>query len=115
MSVSAGSNKGARYRTSSGTVIANQGEQRIAMSTDAGQVRIMTFQIVDVTKPPASVGHLGQADRLQGEASQEGSRLCAAGPHHAGEDMAKEASDRAIDLGMRGESGFTRQEDSGRT
>lgn len=45
---SAGLRNGARYRIASGAIIANRGEKRADVSID-GQVRMMAFQLADVT------------------------------------------------------------------
>ena len=55
---SAGSRAGAKYRTASGNLIANQGEKRVTLRTESGELRTMTFQVADVTKPLASAGRI---------------------------------------------------------
>lgn len=55
---SMGSRSGTKYRTSSGNVVANHGEKRIAMRTEDGETRVMTFQVAGVTKPSASAGRI---------------------------------------------------------
>lgn len=55
---SLGSRSGAKYRTASGNLLTNQGDTRITMRTEAGDTRVRTFQIADVTKPLASAGRI---------------------------------------------------------
>lgn len=55
---STGSRNGARYRTASWTLVANQGEKRITMRTEAGDTGAMAFQVADVTKPLAWAGRI---------------------------------------------------------
>lgn len=47
------SRNGARHSAASGAVMANQGEKCVARVIDDGQVRMMTFQLADVTRPLA--------------------------------------------------------------
>lgn len=55
---SASSRAGAKYHTASGNIIANQGEKRVMLKTECGELRAITLQSVDVTKPCASAGHI---------------------------------------------------------
>lgn len=50
-------------RTPSGEHIASQGEQHVATSVEHGQVRKMTFQVANITKPLASAGRSTAAKR----------------------------------------------------
>ena len=49
------------FQTASGEPIRNEGEQRIPVVTPSGQLKGMTFQACDVTKPLASVKRLMDA------------------------------------------------------
>lgn len=55
---SPGSRAGARYRTASGLVIANQGESRAATRTEGWYFRDATFQVADMAKPLVSAGRI---------------------------------------------------------
>lgn len=52
----AGSKSEVKYRTASGKVVANFGEKKIARSIEDGEMRVMTFQVPDVTEPLTSGG-----------------------------------------------------------
>ena len=49
------------FQTASGEPIRNEGEQRIPIMLSSGQLRGMTFQVCDVTKPLASVKRMMDA------------------------------------------------------
>ena len=49
------------FQTASGEAIRNEGEQRIPVVTPSGQLKGMTFQACDVTKPLASVKRMMDA------------------------------------------------------
>ena len=49
------------FQTASGEAIRNEGEQRIPVITPSGQLKGMTFQACDVTKPLAVVKRLMDA------------------------------------------------------
>ena len=52
------------YQTASGEIIVNEGEQKLpmVMGNCSGQIRSMTFQKCDVTKPLASVKRILERD-----------------------------------------------------
>lgn len=50
---SVGSKAGAKYRTDSGNLVPNHGENKMSVKREEGEARAMTFQIADVTKPLA--------------------------------------------------------------
>lgn len=45
-------------RPASGATTANQGEKGVSMTTEAGQARMMSFQVADITKPLAPAGRI---------------------------------------------------------
>ena len=52
------------YQTASGEPIINEGEQVLPMVTPSGNLRSMTFQACDVTKPLASVQRMIDAGQV---------------------------------------------------
>lgn len=61
---SAGSRAGAKQCTASGSAIA-QGENRVTLRTESGELRTIAFQIANVTKPLASAGRItGRGHRI---------------------------------------------------
>lgn len=58
VNASPGSSAGARYRTACGNQIANEGEKRVTLRTESGELRTMTFQVADAAKPLASAGRI---------------------------------------------------------
>ena len=50
--------RGTKYRAAAGKMVENQGEKRVQLVTDTGDLIKMTFQITDVNKPLASVGRI---------------------------------------------------------
>lgn len=55
---STGSRSDARYRTASGAMAANLGEENVRMTTEGEGTRTMTFQAADIPKPLASAGRI---------------------------------------------------------
>lgn len=60
---SAGFRSGAKHRSASSNAVAKQGEQNDLMRMEAGEVRMIAFQIADVTKPLAPAGRLPSRGR----------------------------------------------------
>lgn len=128
---SPGSKAGTKYRTASGSIVANLGEKRVKMRIEDGDAPVMTFQVADVTKPLASAGRITSRGHrilldddddddayIQHKESKRKVRLHKKGnafvmrmrvmpPHddQKASDIKKESA-RVL-----GEQGFTRQED----
>ena len=60
---SAGSKRGQKYRGPGGEIIPNEGQQRIGVKLESGDVRAMTFQAAPVRKPLLAVS--GACDKNQ--------------------------------------------------
>ena len=55
---SEGSRRGVRYVTANGDRIPNEGQKRLALMTEGGQQRGMTFQVCEVNRPLGSVSRI---------------------------------------------------------
>lgn len=66
--------KAATYRTAIGSIMANQGDTRVRLEIEGMDVRVMTFQVADVTKPSASAGPI-TARGILWRARENGGRI----------------------------------------